>query len=69
MTEFHQQHTVRDGAFGLLHALFGIGVHHVRILDAGGQTVGEGSGSSEPAARQEAWKQVHELEQERRATN
>ncbi len=55
----YTRHRVHDGAFGILHALFGIGVHRVSILNDKGQTIGEGKGSSEGAAREQAWKNVH----------
>lgn len=52
------RHQVHDGAFGILYALFGVGVHHVSILNDKGHTIGEGKGSSEGAAREQAWKNV-----------
>jgi hypothetical protein len=63
MTHYQQTHRIRDGAFGMLHAVFGLGVHHVEIRDETGKTVvGRGEGSSEAAARQAAWKDVHQKE-------
>lgn len=59
MGEFHQIHKVHDGAFGMLHALFGLGEHRVEILNNKGQRVGAGKGSTEAAARERAWKEVH----------
>jgi hypothetical protein len=58
MTTFHQQHQVRDGSFGVLHALFGFGRHHVQILNEKGQVMGCGTGPTEAAARERAWKEL-----------
>lgn len=58
MSEFHQRHEVRDGAFGVLHALFGFGVHRVEILNDQGRVMGRGKGPSEAAARERAWKDL-----------
>jgi hypothetical protein len=58
MTTFHQKHQVRDGSFGVLHALFGVGSHHVQILNDKGQVIGRGSGPTEAAARERAWKDL-----------
>jgi hypothetical protein len=62
VTHYEQTHKVRDGAFGVLNALFGVGVHHVEIRDTQGTIVGRGTGPSEAAARQAAWKDVHQKE-------
>jgi hypothetical protein len=62
MTHYQQVHQVRDGAFGVLHAVFGVGVHHVELRDETGKTVGRGKGPSEAAARQAAWKDLHQKE-------
>lgn len=59
MGAYRHRHQVHDGAFGILNALFGVGVHRVEILDEKGQTIGEGKGPTEAAARQEAWKNVN----------
>ncbi len=58
MGEFRHRHTVNDHALGILHALFGVGVHRIEILNDKGQTVGEGKGSTEAGARAQAWKDV-----------
>lgn len=62
MTESRMKHRVHDGAFGILHALFGFGEHSVEILDDQGKTIGVGKGPTEPAARAQAWKDVHRVE-------
>jgi hypothetical protein len=62
MSQYHQRHEVKDGAFGVLHALFGMGTHHVDILNDKGQLMGRGTGSTEAAAREEAWKDLHRTE-------
>lgn len=59
MDKYRLTHRVRDGAFGILNTLFGVGVHRVEIRDEKGATVGRGTGSSEAAAREQAWKDVH----------
>lgn len=59
MSDFHQRHQVRDGTFGVLHALFGLGSHSVEILNDKGQVVGRGTGPTEAAARERAWKDLH----------
>ncbi len=59
MGGFHQRHQIRDGAFGMLHALFGLAVHRVEILNDRGQMIGKGNGPTEAAARERAWKDVH----------
>lgn len=58
MTESRNRHQVQDGTFGILNALFGIGVHRVEILDDRGKAIGVGKGSTEAAAREQAWKDV-----------
>jgi len=58
MSDFQQRHQVRDGAFGVLHALFGFGSHCVEILNDKRQVVGRGTGPTEAAARERAWKDL-----------
>ena len=57
--KYQLTHQVRDNAFGILHALFGVGSHRVEIRDDRGATIGVGTGPSEGAAREQAWKDVH----------
>jgi hypothetical protein len=59
MDRYRLTHQVRDGTFGILNTLFGVGVHRVEIRDEKGVTVGRGTGPSEAAAREQAWKDVH----------
>lgn len=59
MTESRYRHKVQDGAFGVLHALWGIGVHRIEILDERGKMIGVGKGETEAAAREQAWKDVN----------
>lgn len=60
--KYRLTHEVHDGAFGILNALFGIGVHHVEIRDDKGVKIGQGTGRSEAAAREQAWKDMHKQE-------
>lgn len=53
-----EKHTVEDGAGGLLHGAFDVGVHKVEIVNDKGEKVGEGTGSTESAARERAWDDV-----------
>jgi hypothetical protein len=62
MNKYQMTHQVRDGTFGVLNALFGIGTHRVEIRDDKGVTIGRGTGRSEASAREQAWKDVHKQE-------
>lgn len=55
------RHKIHDGAFGILNALLGVGVHRVEIRDDNGQAIGVGKGSTEGAAREQAWNDVNRM--------
>lgn len=54
-----EKHTVEDGAGGLLHGAFDVGVHKVEIVNDKGEVVGEGTGATESGAREQAWKDAN----------